>query len=98
MEVKFENCDMPLNRESLEKLSEFSNIQLLLIESEREELVDGWKKVKVKTKQIVLLNYHPKAIILAHDLFYESQYQNEKIIGYCPLTFSEEHKPLLRIV
>lgn len=97
MEIKFEQCNMPLNRESLEKLSEFSNIQLLLIESERKEL-DGWKKVKVKTKQIVLLNYHPKAIILAHDLFYESQSQNEKIIGYCPLTFSEEHKSILHIV
>ena len=97
MKVKFENCDMPLNIESLEKLSEFSNIQLLLIESEREKL-DGWKKVKVKTKQIVLLNYHPRAIILAHDLFHESQSQNDKIIGYCPLTFSEEHKPLLCIV
>lgn len=88
---------MPLNKESLKELSKISYVHFLLIESEKETM-DGWKKVKVKTKQIVLLNYHPSAIILAHDLFYESQYQNEKIIGYCPLTFSEEHKPLLHIV
>ena len=98
MEIKFEQCDMPLNKESLKELSKISYIHFLLIESEK-EILDGWKKINVKEKEIILLNYHPNAIILAHDIFYETCYNNnERIIGYCPLNFSEEHKSILHIV
>lgn len=89
---------MPLNKDSLKELSKISYVHFLLIESEK-EVLDGWIEKRVKESEIVLLNYHPKAIILAHEIFYETYCNTKKrIIGYCPLNFSEEHKSILHIV
>lgn len=100
MKVEFIECDYPLRREYLEKISKESNTEFFfaLIQEEIEEGPSWNKKIKYK-KEIVPVVYHPNVIIFNHDIFYgvTHNYEKEKIIGYCPLEFSEEYKEIVRL-
>ena len=100
MEIKFIETDLQLTKENLFNLSENNGTHIMVLKIRFKSFVkvDLFKEIYEDKEKIVLLKTykHANLIILGNDIFYSDK-PNEKIIGCCPLYFSEEDNKILKL-
>ena len=100
MEIKFIETDLQLTKENLFNLSENNGTNTMILKIRFKSIVKhSFIETTYEDKEkIVLLKTYKdnNLIILGNNIFYYDK-PNEKIIGCCPLCFSEEDNKILKL-